>query len=351
MAHQKYENYWKLTVEYTDIHSSKFRETLKIIIDFIDENKGGYSKELYEKLQQRVFAEFPKADLGSVRKSINQFVKLGFVNFELRSYHNNSKDFLNATSKRVRKHLFSIIFYTNASFDRSVTNQSEKREINFLIKTLEANGTLTKKEIEALMLIDIESIKEGYASKKLIDEFLNIAKGIDFKDRKYNQVGYLYNFLNKLDDIVFIKDILYFKQDAISIDDRDSTKKRVRDQYLHRLYKYQLKQESSEVFNKAVCMVEKLDYPVLIASHIKPFVSCNDREAYDVDNGILLSKNIDSLFDLGYITFDNKGIIICSQSVSGDVNIHLQQFKLNDLFLTNKRLQYLDYHRNCVFRK
>lgn len=34
---QKYENYWKLTVEYSNINGSRFNNTLEAIVDFIDE--------------------------------------------------------------------------------------------------------------------------------------------------------------------------------------------------------------------------------------------------------------------------------------------------------------------------
>ena len=35
---QQYDEYWKLTVEYTDIFGAQFNNTLKIIINFIDKN-------------------------------------------------------------------------------------------------------------------------------------------------------------------------------------------------------------------------------------------------------------------------------------------------------------------------
>jgi predicted restriction endonuclease len=44
-------------------------------------------------------------------------------------------------------------------------------------------------------------------------------------------------------------------------------------------------------------MLEKLSYPSLVASHIKPFIKSDDFEAYDPNNGILLSRNMDILFD------------------------------------------------------
>ena len=35
---QQYDEYWKLTVEYTDIFGSQFNNTLKVIVKFIDDN-------------------------------------------------------------------------------------------------------------------------------------------------------------------------------------------------------------------------------------------------------------------------------------------------------------------------
>ena len=111
----------------------------------------------------------------------------------------------------------------------------------------------------------------------------------------------------KLDDLVFVRDELYFKEDAEQIFGEDLvavTKKR--DPYLHRLYKNQLQEECEEVLGNAMCVLEKLAYPVLIASHIKPFIDSDDNEAYDPNNGLLLSRTIDSLFDLKYISFTDN---------------------------------------------
>ncbi len=41
--------------------------------------------------------------------------------------------------------------------------------------------------------------------------------------------------------------------------------------------------------------------PILIASHIKPWRFSNDEERLDPNNGILLSPNIDALFDINII--------------------------------------------------
>ncbi len=353
MSEQNYEEYWKLTVEYTDINEDNFISTLQIIVNFIDANLGNiYSPKLYQELQLLVYNKFPKVDYGSIRKSINQFVKLGFVDFQLTSYHINTKEFLDAKTDRKRKFIFSKIFYTNSSFNKSVTNDSNKKEINFLIKTLENIGKLHKSDIEAMMLVDIENIDKGYLTYHELVPFKLKAEKIDFKIRKYNQVGYLFNFLNKLDDVVFVKNELYFEEDAKRIFGGELKEERkLRDPYLHRLYKIQLQEESVLNLGDTKCMVERLAYPILIASHIKPFIKCDVNEAYDVNNGILLSRNIDTLFDLGYITFNDNGGIIFATHLKQDVKDFIANYSLDNRFINAKRIEYLEYHRTEVFEK
>ena len=50
---QQYDSYWKLTVEYTDIYDSRFNNTLKMIVKFIDDNNlvnETYDMKYYKKL-------------------------------------------------------------------------------------------------------------------------------------------------------------------------------------------------------------------------------------------------------------------------------------------------------------
>lgn len=97
-------------------------------------------------------------------------------------------------------------------------------------------------------------------------------------------------------------------------------------------------------------MLEYLDYPSLVASHIKPFINSTKDEAYDPDNGLLLSKNMDMFFDLGYISFEEDGKILLSEELSDDLQNYLKGYALKSIFLTKKRLKYLKYHRKKVFR-
>ena len=95
-------------------------------------------------------------------------------------------------------------------------------------------------------------------------------------------------------------------------------------------------------------MLEKLAYPVLIASHIKPFILSDDTEAYDPNNGLLLSRTLDSLFDLKYISFDNEGNMLKSERLSNDVWRRWCNVKLDNNLLNDKRKSYLAYHRELM---
>ncbi|TAG88564.1 MAG: HNH endonuclease [Bacteroidetes bacterium] len=362
MQQQNYEEYWKLTLEYTDFNNSSFIITLKTIVEKIDIlNQSGnyvYNPKDYQDLQNEILNKIQKTSstenqLASTRKAINQCVKLGFINTHLQSYHYLTKQYIDAKTDRKRKTIFSKIVYDNSSFNRSITNESSLHQLNFLINTLVENGKLSKSEIIALMLVDIENVKKGFLDKTELEYYLKIATQSNFIVRKYNQIGYLNNILNKLDEIVFVKDELYFTEDAKRIFGEDlKLESKVRNPYLHLLYKNQLLQESEEKFNnKRVCFLEKLDYPVLIASHIKPFIESNDIEAYDPNNGLLLSRTIDSLFDLKYISFTDEGQIIFSKRLSKDVVAFWKNYKLDKNILNEQRCKYLQYHRDLLTNK
>ena len=222
-------------------------------------------------------------------------------------------------------------------------------QINFLIQTLIEKGKLSKEEIIALMLVDIESHRKPFISELELQDYVIEAQKIGFIERKYNQIGYLYNLLGKIDDLVFVRDELYFKVDAKQIfwEDLLATSN-IRDQYLHRLYKNQLQEECEEIYGNPMCVVEQLSYPVLIASHIKPFIESNEIEAYDPNNGLLLSKTIDSLFDLKYISFTDDGTMLFSKRVSNDVKEFWKDYKLEKTILNEKRKEYLAYHRTLM---
>ncbi|WP_203256355.1 HNH endonuclease [Hyunsoonleella ulvae] len=360
MGKQNYEEYWKLTLEYTDFNDDKFRTTLAMVVEKIDElNLNGpysYHSSDNKAIQQTIIKKLPKGakdPLISTRKAINQCIKLGFVNPRYQSYHPNTKDYLNAKSNKRRKTLLSKIIYSNSKFNSSVTKAHNWSQINFLISTLEEVGFLSSEDIIAMMTVDISDLDKNYLTRLEIDEILKDLDP-DFIERKYNQVGYLKNILRKLDEVVFVKNNgkyeLYFTEDAKRIFGEDlEQESKKRNPYLHLLYKNQLFEESEEKYNnKRLCFAEKLEYPVLIASHIKPFADSNEHEAYDPNNGLLLSRTIDSLFDLKYISFTDEGTMLFSNRIPEDVKAFWQDYKLDKTILNEERKAYLTYHRNSM---
>ena len=160
MNEQNYEEYWSLTNAFTDYNGDKFLATLKICIDFIDEFKSeAYSPEKYTRLQLRI-QEVIGIKLISIRKAINQLVKMGFINSFLASYQKESIEYLNARTNRKRNTILSKIVYSYSSFNKSINDDSKLHQLNFLINTLVEVGKLSKEDIIALMLVDIDDIKK-----------------------------------------------------------------------------------------------------------------------------------------------------------------------------------------------
>lgn len=90
---------------------------------------------------------------------------------------------------------------------------------------------------------------------------------------------------------------------------------------------------------------------MLRASHIKPWSKSNPEERLDVFNGLLLSPNFDSLFDLGLISFKDDGVILISPVLNEadrlcmgvDTGLRLRR-------INGAHLKYLEYHRLHVLR-
>lgn len=345
---QIYEKYWQLTLEYSDYTSYDFNTCLQIIVDFIDKNDTSiYSKELYKNLQEKVFSFNPKRDDASVRKSINQFLKLGFVNNFLQSYHHKTKEFLSQKDSKIKKRIYSEIMYDNASFSRSVKNPCNNKEINFLIKTLEHCGRINKTNLSAIMIQDVT--KKPYLTYDELQEETQKILQQGFQDRKYNQVNYLWDICKNILVGIYL-DSEYLTLEKPELSESEKTIK-ARDSYKQTLYKYDLYNESLSLNNEILCFVEAFKFPSLIASHIKPYIECEMHERFDSNNGLLLSKNMDYLFDNGWISFDNDGNIICATNLDSRLKKYLGQRKLDKKYLNPKRLYYLEYHRKHIFNR
>jgi hypothetical protein len=68
-------------------------------------------------------------------------------------------------------------------------------------------------------------------------------------------------------------------------------------------------------WNHACAVTNCSQREVLRASHIKPWRSSSNDERLNPSNGLLLSANLDALFDRGLISFDAKGRMLLSHSI------------------------------------
>lgn len=92
----------------------------------------------------------------------------------------------------------------------------------------------------------------------------------------------------------------------------------------------------------------------LRASHAKPWKDCtSDAERLNVYNGFLLTANLDALFDKGYISFTNDGLIMLSSEFmifSGDMKGLGISKEMKLRWIEEKHQEFLDYHHKNVWK-
>jgi hypothetical protein len=101
---------------------------------------------------------------------------------------------------------------------------------------------------------------------------------------------------------------------------------------------------------KKCCICGVTDINFLVASHIKPWAASDSEEKVNVNNGLLLCPNHDKLFDGGYITFDDEGQIIISDSVSDTNRIFLNLRPSMKIDMTEEQKKFMKYHRENIFK-
>jgi putative restriction endonuclease len=136
-----------------------------------------------------------------------------------------------------------------------------------------------------------------------------------------------------------------FKQDSLTVTEREQIVLARRGQGRFRLNVLALMDK---------CALTGLRNPSLLtASHIKPWRMCEDsNERLDGFNGLMLSPNVDRLFDAGLITFDSEGRPKRSSMLKAS-DIHLlglQDSMANgQIAVATGSQKYFEYHRSNVF--
>jgi hypothetical protein len=101
------------------------------------------------------------------------------------------------------------------------------------------------------------------------------------------------------------------------------------------------------------CAVSGCGLPkILVASHIVPWKDATNVERLDPFNGLLLTPNLDRLFDQCLISFNDDGSILLSKNLSAEVKSALgvsDQCKLR--FVRPAMLPYLQRHRRIYLEE
>jgi putative restriction endonuclease len=100
------------------------------------------------------------------------------------------------------------------------------------------------------------------------------------------------------------------------------------------------------------CRITGVTNPIhLRASHCKPWRDSDNQERLNGENGLLLTPTIDHLFDRGFISFEDSGVLIVSP-VAHVPSLNRMGVETNRIVnvgtFTQGQRQFLDYHRESV---
>ena len=103
------------------------------------------------------------------------------------------------------------------------------------------------------------------------------------------------------------------------------------------------RQKMLEVWGRRCAMTGCPVEAVLIASHARPWSLCETaKQCLDEYNGLLLSANLDRLFDQGLIAFADDGAVITRREAAIDALVPTERLR----FVDPRHVHYLAWHRN-----
>ena len=192
---------------------------------------------------------------------------------------------------------------------------------------------------------DLYSIQNIDIAKRIKNDYLNISEYYEKNHRGQNMYNSALNryieFLEDNNQNILLEDIQQIIGNTIVINTEKENLVKCRigqGDFRDKLIKY---------WNG--CSVTRYqNTEILIASHIKPWRESTSEERLDSFNGLLLTPNLDKLFDKGFISFDDEGKILISKSL---INFELLGIDKNmKIAIENKHRKYLNFHRNKIFK-
>ena len=128
-----------------------------------------------------------------------------------------------------------------------------------------------------------------------------------------------------------------------------------RDPVKQNAFRKALYNESMAIYGCSQCYASHQPHKRLTASHIKPYKICelegNKAAEFDINNGLLLSKDIDSYFDEWELTFDDNGDIIFSNDVPDAIQQLYSSCHLDEKIYNSVRKENMNTHRSIFLYK
>lgn len=206
-------------------------------------------------------------------------------------------------------------------------HQKNKKEIHLFEKT---SSSGMWKYIDQLKLVDRNDYRNKDEDGNERDGFqfvlLSVSEEIDLRekvDSLPNIIEYNYNLPNKTE-----------------------RKGLVTTRVGQGIYRKMILQKWDDKCSVTGCNIKK----ILISSHIVPWKDSNKFEKRDPENGILLTPNLDGLFDRHLISFDDSGDIIISKKLLKEDLERLgvnEEMKLSQV--TDGMKPYLKRHRDKFY--
>jgi len=185
-----------------------------------------------------------------------------------------------------------------------------KIERSTVYKNIKENKT--KKLNPSSSWVYLKTIIELIKSSQNFLEFKTNKK----KDSKLLTTGWVVkrNYLHN-----FIKEFLdnnYFDNNKIILEEDSNLNLLEKETLINsRIGMGKYRKEIIELYN-AECLLSGINFEkILIASHILPWKWSNNLEKINKFNGLLLSANIDKLFDSFLISFDSNGLLVWNEKI------------------------------------
>ena len=118
---------------------------------------------------------------------------------------------------------------------------------------------------------------------------------------------------------------------------------RITEKKLKRQHQYKFRKELENRYKK--CIISKKSVMVCEACHIIPFSEADNKQIYDVNNGLLMSADLHKLFDKYLISINNDKKLVFAENLLKD-NAYKEFRKYNDMVinLNKETMQNMRHH-------